>query len=420
MKVIRRTDLDADARDDFLRMRRTATALLALMAVAYVLARSFEESHWTVGFARAFAEAAMVGGLADWFAVTALFRHPLGLPIPHTAIIPRKKDQIGDTLARFLKDNFLVPQVIARRMAALDLAGSVGNFLVHQAGSQGRLREGAARLFGDMLEVLDTERIGGMVRAGMKRELERFDFAPLVGKLIESATEEGRVRPVLDDVIAWGARLLDQQQHYIYDIVHERANTILRLTGLDEKIAASIVKGLHRLLSDLAENPDHPLRLKGEEALARFAWRLQHDPVMQARAEAWKAELIANPALGDFLVGFWENLRERMLAASRDPDKLFDGQIGEIIAHLGRTLEQEDRLKVEINRFARRAAVGTAAAYGDAIVTLISETVRGWDAETVTGRVEQAVGRDLQFIRINGTLVGGCVGLTLHAIGMLF
>lgn len=400
-------------------MRRAALALLIVMAVIYAIARNYEGAHWSVGFIRAFAEAAMVGGLADWFAVTALFRHPLGLPIPHTAIIPRKKDQIGDTMAQFLKENFLIPQVIARRMAALDVAGTLGHFLAHRASSAGRMRYGASRLFGDVLAALDPERMGGMIRAGLKKEMARVDIAPFLGQLIESSMAEGRHAPLLDAVIQWSARMLEKNEDHIYAIVHERANSILRWTGLDSKIAEAIVRGLSKLLNDMADDPEHPLRMKGEEALAKLGWRLKHDPVMQARAEEWKAELIANPALGQFIDNLWENMRGRMLESARNPDGALAGQLGEMLVQVGSTVESDARLKAQINMFARRAVVGTAASYGDAIVTLVSETVRDWDAETVTDRVEKAVGRDLQFIRINGTLVGGCVGLTLHAIGLV-
>ena len=413
----------------FVKMRRFATGLLIVMAAIYVGARYMEThaalSHpdWASpvwGFVRAFAEAGMVGGLADWFAVTALFRHPLGLPIPHTAIIPRKKDQIGDTLAQFLKDNFLLPAVIARRMRGMDVAGAIGRFLVHPTGGAGRLRYGASRLIGDVIDGLDQERIGGIAKAALKREMGKLNAGPLLGQLLEAAMKEGKHRPVLDAVILWAARTLEAHEQTIRDLVKERANSILRWTGLDAKVSNAIINGLMKLLADMAEDPDHPLRDKGEEALANLAQRMQHDPEMQAKVEEWKAQLLANPALNEFTNTMWESARQGLLRAARDPQGAFAGQLGEMLVQIGGTLQSDARLARQINRFARRAIVGASASYGDQIVTLISDTVRGWDAGTITDRVEQAVGRDLQYIRINGTLVGGFVGLTLHSIGLLF
>lgn len=402
------------------RMRAVATALLVVMAAVYLIARSFEGVHPAIGFVRAFAEAAMVGGLADWFAVTALFRHPLGLPIPHTAIIPRNKDRIADTLAGFLKDNFLVPEVVARRMRGLDVAGAAGRFLAAERVGEGRLREGASRLIADVLDSLDQERLGGMVKSAIGQRLRGLDAAPMLGQLLGAAIAERRHAPIIDGIVAWAAKTLVANEQTIRDMVHERANTILRFTGLDERLANGIIDGLYNLLIDMAEQPDHPLRAKAEEGLEQLAERLQHDPDMQARVNALKDELIDNPAMRQWIDSLWEQGRAGLLRAARDPDRAMAGHFGEALRQLGATLQSDQRLKTVINRFVRRAVVGTAAGYGDGIVTLVSETVRGWDAGTVTSRVENAVGRDLQFIRINGTVVGGLVGLAIHAIGGLF
>lgn len=399
------------------RMRAVATALLVVMAAVYLIARSFEGVHPAIGFVRAFAEAAMVGGLADWFAVTALFRHPLGLPIPHTAIIPRNKDRIADTLAGFLKDNFLVPEVVARRMRGLDVAGAAGRFLAAERVGEGRLREGASRLIADVLDSLDQERLGGMVKSAIGQRLRGLDAAPMLGQLLGAAIAERRHAPIIDGIVAWAAKTLVANEQTIRDMVHERANTILRFTGLDERLANGIIDGLYNLLMDMAEQPDHPLRAKAEEGLEQLAERLQHDPDMQARVNALKDELIDNPAMRQWIDSLWEQGRAGLLRAARDPDRAMAGHFGEALRQLGATLQSDQRLKTVINRFVRRAVVGTAAGYGDGIVTLVSETVRGWDAGTVTSRVENAVGRDLQFIRINGTVVGGLVGLAIHAIG---
>jgi len=400
-------------------MRALATAMLAGMAAIFIAATRLDHLHPAWGFVRAFAEAGLVGGIADWFAVTALFRHPLGLPIPHTAIIPRNKDRIGDTLALFLKDNFLTPSVVARRMKSLDVAGAIGRFLSQPAGGEGRLRQGGSRLLADILEALDQEHLGGMVKNAVAERMRRVEIAPLLGQTLEAAITEERHVPLVDGIVTWAGRTLDANEDMIRDMVHKRAGWILRLAGLDEKLADAIVDGLRKLTIDMAVDPHHPLRAKAEEGLVRVAAGLRSDPELQARVEAWKNEAIENPAVGDWLGSLWEKSRAGLLKGARDPDAALAGKFGEALRQLGETLQHEPRLKAAINLFARRATVGMVASYGDGIVTLVSDTVRGWDARTISDRLEGAVGRDLQYIRINGTLVGGLVGLVIHAIETL-
>ncbi len=404
-------------------MRRVATGLLLVMAAVYLGARAAEAHHhagW--GAVRAFAEAAMVGGLADWFAVTALFRHPLGLPIPHTAIIPRNKDRIGDSLASFLRQNFLTPSVVARRMRRLDLAGAAGRFLAApgpQAEQRSRLRLGASRLIADLVAALDAERLGGMVRTAAAQRLRALDVAPILGQALEAAIDRDRHVPILDGAVDWVGRTLVANEDMIRQMISQRAGSVLRWTGLDETLANKILDGLYRLIEEVAADPDHPLRDKAEEGLADLARRLREDPELRHKVNGFKNEIIASPAVAQWLDGLWGQARAALLKGARDPDAAMAGRLGEALRQLGYTLQTEPRLAHTINLFARRATVGIAAAYGDGIVRLVSDTVRGWDALTVTSRLEQAVGRDLQYIRVNGTLVGGLVGLAIYGVDRL-
>ena len=399
------------------RMRLVATGLLLAMAAIYVAARLGEHRSPQLGYLRAFAEAAMVGGLADWFAVTALFRHPLGLPIPHTAIIPRNKDRIGDSLASFLRQNFLTPSVVARRMRRLDLAGAAGRFLAapaEQAERAGRLRLGASRLIADLVAALDAERLGGMVRSAVAQRLTALDVAPILGQALEAAIDSDRHVPILDAAIDWLGRTLVANEDTIRAMISSKAGSVLRWTGLDETLSNKILDGLYRLIEEVGADPGHPLRDKAEEGLADLARRLRDDPDLQRRVNGFKDEIIASPAVAAWLDGLWGHARAALLRGARDPSAAMAGRLGETLRQLGSTLQNEPGLARAINLFARRATVGIAAAYGDGIVRLVSDTVRGWDAKTVTGRLEQAVGRDLQYIRVNGTLVGGLVGLAIH------
>ncbi|MCW6532798.1 DUF445 domain-containing protein [Sphingomonas lycopersici] len=398
------------------RMRVVATAMLVVMAATFLVARAVEPLHPGWGFVRAFAEAAMVGGLADWFAVTALFRHPLGLPIPHTAIIPRNKDRIGDQLALFLRDNFLIPHVVARRMRRIDLASAAGRWLSNPTAGGSRLSRGLSRLAVEVLQALDQERLGGMVRGAMVQQVRVLDLSPILGRALAAAISKDRHLPVLDGIVRWAGRVLQANEPIVRAMVHDRAGSILRWTGLDETLANKIIDGLDKMLADMAEDRNHPLRGKAEEGLIKLADDLQHDAAMIARVEQLKLELLENPAMQDWINGLWEQARAAMLRAARDPEALVAGKLREALDQLGQTLQSDVRLQRTLNRYVRRAAVGTAADYGDSIVRLVSETVRGWDAQTITRRLENAVGKDLQFIRINGTLVGGLVGLAIHAV----
>ncbi len=400
-------------------MKAAATGILLVMAGIFLAARHFQPDYPWLGFVKAFAEAAMVGGLADWFAVTALFRHPLGLPIPHTAIIPRNKDRIAEALASFLKENFLIAPVVARRMRNIDLAAAAGRFLRAPEGEGTRIRQGASRLIADIFEGLDDERLGGIVKGAISSRLRSMEVSPLLGGALASAINEDRHVPMLEAGIRWMARALDANESLIREMVHKRASWVLRLAGIDTKLADAIVDGLRKLTLEMATDPAHPVRQKAEEALAQLANDLQTNPETRARVEAMKDELLANQSVGLWLDTLWQKGREAIIRAARNPDAALAGKLGEVLRSMGTTLEGDARIRAAINQFSRRAVAGMAASYGGSIVKLVSETIRGWDARTITARLESAVGRDLQYIRINGTLVGGLVGVTLHFLDSL-
>jgi uncharacterized membrane-anchored protein YjiN (DUF445 family) len=400
-------------------MKVVATGLLVAMAGVFVISRALESSYPWLAYMKSFAEAAMVGGLADWFAVTALFRHPLGLPIPHTAIIPRNKDRIGEALAGFIRENFLIPAVVARRMRRLDVASAAGRFLQTPAGEGTRIRAGASRLIADVFESLDDERLGGIVKGAISTRLRKMEVAPLLGHALASAINDERHVPMLEAAIRWTARALDANEQLIRDMVRKKANWVLKLAGLDTKLADAIIDGLRKLTVEMSTDPAHPVRLKIEEALVQLANDLQTKPETRERVESIKEQLLDNQSVSMWLDTLWQKGREAIIKAARNPDAVLAGKLGEVLKSMGGTLEKDRRIRAAINQFARRAVVGMAASYGGSIVKLVSETIRGWDARTVTNRLEAAVGRDLQYIRVNGTLVGGLVGLILHVVDKL-
>ncbi|MCA3254822.1 MAG: DUF445 domain-containing protein [Alphaproteobacteria bacterium] len=399
-------------------MKLFATGLLVAMAAVFIVARRYDDVYPWLGYVRAFAEAAMVGGLADWFAVTALFRHPLGVPIPHTAIIPKNKDRIGDNLATFLRQNFLTPRIVARRLESVDMAAAAGRWLSAPA-TDGRMRRSFGRLLTQLIEALDSEAIGGMIRSAAASRLKTMEAAPMLATALEGAIANNRHEPLIDAAIQWANRALEANEYMIRDAVRERTAWLLRVASLDETIADRIIDAIRGVLSEVAVDPTHPMRRRITQGLVDFAFDMRHLPETRARVEAIKNELIENPELARYLDGLWTSVRDWLLRAAADPEAALAGKLGKTARQLGETLLADPKLRASVNLQARRALVGLVAEYGDEIVRLVSDTIRGWDASTVTDRIETAVGRDLQYIRINGTLIGGLIGLLIHTVSDL-
>ncbi|WP_353230248.1 DUF445 domain-containing protein [Novosphingobium sp.] len=398
------------------RLRLLATALLVVMAVAFVCARHFADRHPALGYAAAFAEAAMVGGLADWFAVTALFRRPLGLPIPHTAIIPANKDRIADSMAGFLRANFLTHQVVARRLHRLDVASLIGGYLANPGRTTTRIGDSVTHLLADILATLDPDKIGRPAKALLSRQIERIDLAPLLGQVLAGMIADGRHLPVIDSLLRRAGALLEANEDMLRAMIRDRTSTLMRWTRLDDRLASALLDALYALLAEMLVDQGHPLRRKIDETLERLAHDLVDDPALGARVAMMKADALRNPAFAAWLDALWERSRLGLIALLRAPAVGGMGELGTGLAGFGRALGEDAALRAMVNRFARRSLAGLASRHGDDIVRTVSETVRRWDAGTVTRRIESAVGRDLQFIRINGTVVGGLVGLALHAL----
>ena len=399
-------------------MKIIATSMIVVMACIFLAASAWRDAYPWLGYVRAFAEASMVGGLADWFAVTALFRHPLGLPIPHTAIIPRNKDRIGAALATFLKSNFLTPRIVARRLEQFDMAGAAGRWLV-APGRSGQSGHSVARLASQTVEALDSDAIGGLVKQAAASRLRALEVSPLLGAGLDAAIEDGRHEPLINAVMVWASRALNANEHMIRDAVAERTTWLLRVANLDDSIANRIIDAIRALMDEVAGDPYHPLRRRVTLALQDLAFDFRHMPETRVKVEKLKNELLDHPEVGKYLAGLWGSIKGGLLTAANDPDDALSGKLGDAARQLGETLQRDERLRRALNLYARRAIVGIVTEYGDEIVRLVSDTVKGWDAHTVTDRVENAVGRDLQYIRINGTLIGGLVGLLIYTASEL-
>jgi uncharacterized membrane-anchored protein YjiN (DUF445 family) len=401
------------------RMKMIALGLLAGAALLYIVASLLEHRHPAWGYVAAFSEAAMVGAIADWFAVVALFRHPLGVPIPHTAIIPNNKDRIGENLATFITSNFLSTPQVLDKLRRFDVAARAADWLADERHAEQVATHLAAALRYS-LGALDDERVRHFFRTAVVEELVKVDVATIGGQLLEVLTSDGRHHEVLDAVLRKLTRLLDNEplKAQIADVIASEVK-YLRYIGLDNVAGryatTKMVTGLIRLMGEMAEDPAHPLRLQFDEAVAALAVRLRDDPELRARIDAIRIELLASPALAGYLQGLWSQLVEWMRADLDRPDSTLRARTVAAIRLVGDKLRADAAMQAWINEQLVANAPRWIERYREDIRRYIITRVGEWNTREMTDELERNIGRDLQFIRVNGTLVGGMVGLLIHA-----
>jgi uncharacterized membrane-anchored protein YjiN (DUF445 family) len=403
------------------RLRRTrlfATALLGVMAVVYAGTTWLASPSLPVGAIRAFAEAALVGGLADWFAVTALFRRPLGLPIPHTAIVPERKNQIGRALARFIRDHFLVREAVERRLARADLAARLGAWL-EDAGNATRV----GRDLGQALAWALREDGGrGELRGALGATLRSaFDDVPVnraVATVLEVLTTGERADLIIDQLLAFGRSELEKNRVTIRVRIHEQSPWWLP-KFVDQEIFDKIVGGLEELLEAMAADPAHPARGEIKTRLSSLQDALAADPQLAARSRALKDELVSHPAVRSYALELWQRLRAELADALADATSPLTQGLTREIGALGARLRADDKLAAELDDWLKQLLLHVVDNYRDPLSEIVSETIESWDAAATSRRIELNIGTDLQFIRVNGTLVGGLVGLALYFGGLL-
>ncbi|MBB3179847.1 DUF445 domain-containing protein [Variovorax sp. Sphag1AA] len=404
-------------------MKRIALGLLCAAALLYAVATALEARHPAWGYVAAFAEAAMVGAIADWFAVVALFRHPLGLPIPHTAIIPANKDRIGAKLAGFICNNFLsTPQVLAK-LAEFDPSARLADWLSRPDRAE-KLGDHLVAAVRYGLTAFDDARVRDFLGRIASAGLVQLDMSRLAGQALDALTAGGRHQALLDDVLAQVAHVVegDEVQERITEAI-AREIKALRYVGLDQVAARvatrKIVDAVARTIADLAADPAHPLRLRFDEFMAGFIARLKTDPEFRSRGEAIRADLLAHPALGDYLHGLWSELLAWLHTDLAKDDSSIRQRIVSMTGSLGARLSADEAMRRWINEQVMDAAPRAIERYREDIRRYIIERVAEWNADEMTVELERNIGRDLQFIRVNGTLVGGLVGLGIHAATQL-
>ncbi|MFE9044279.1 DUF445 domain-containing protein [Streptomyces sp. NPDC012421] len=398
------------------RMKALATGLLALVAVVYALATWAENAGagaWA-GYVAAAAEAGMVGALADWFAVTALFRHPLGLPIPHTAIIPTKKDQLGASLGSFVGENFLSADVVRGRLRALGVARRLGAWLAEPAHADRVTAEAATALRGALTVLRDAD-VQAVVGEAITRRADQAEIAPGLGKTLDRMVTDGAHHRAVDLVCARAHDWLVTHGDSVMDAVQGGAPGWTP-RFVDRKVGERVYKELLRFVTEMRDMPTHPARGAIDRFLTDYAADLQSDTDTRARVERLKSDLLARPEIQDVIASAWASVRALILAAAEDDQSQLRLRARASLISLGKRLASDPRLQAKVDGWLESAVTYVVTTYRAEITSLITDTVAGWDADQTSKKIEANIGRDLQFIRINGTVVGALAGLAIHTI----
>jgi uncharacterized membrane-anchored protein YjiN (DUF445 family) len=408
------TEADAVRRTRLRQMQGVALGLLVLAAAVYVLTHGRDGF---LGFVNAGAEASMVGAMADWFAVTALFRHPLGLPIPHTALIPRRKDEFGKSLEEFFSENFLHEQVIRERLAAADIARRVGEWVSVPANADRVVAEGATVLALGLRRLRDAD-VASLVEEVLIPRFLAEPVSPIAGGLLQEIVADDAHHGLVDLVLEEGHRWLVHNADTFADVVGARAPW-----WAPDRVNELVTSRLHleamRWVADIRSDPQHHARQALDSLLRQLADDLLHDPATQARAERLKTRVLEQPQMVVTGMSLWSAFRRALVDGLEDENGPVRARASHELIEFGERIGHDYALRERLDAWASDLAVWTVGRYGDELTTVITHTIQRWDGQEAARKIELHVGRDLQFIRINGTIVGGLVGVLIHAVSMM-
>ncbi|WP_198967408.1 DUF445 domain-containing protein [Mycobacterium shottsii] len=411
---------DAVRRVGLRRMKLVALGFLVGATIVFLACRWVQAQGgaplW-VGYLGAAAEAGMVGALADWFAVTALFKHPLGIPIPHTAIIKRKKDQLGEGLGTFVRENFLSAPVVETKLRDAQVPSRLGKWLADSGHAQ-RVAAEAATVLRVLVELLRDDDVQHVIDRMIVRRIAEPQWGPPVGRLLQTVLAENR-QEALIQLLADRAFQWSLNAGVIIQRVVERDSPTWSPRFVDHMVGDRIHRELMDFTDKVRRNPDHELRRSATRFLFEFADDLQHDPSTIARADTIKDQLMARDEVANAAATAWKTIMRLVLEGVDDPSSVLRSRIAETVVRIGESLRDDGELRDKVDDWMVRAAQHLVSQYGVEITAIITETIERWDAEEASRRIELHVGRDLQFIRINGTVVGALAGLVIFAIAHL-
>lgn len=398
-------------------MKRIATGLLGLALVVFIIARSLEAAHPWLGFLRAMAEASLIGGLADWFAVTALFRKPLGLPIPHTAIIQTQKDRIGQLLGAFVQNHFLARDVLAAKLQSMKLAERAARWASDGDNSR-RLARHLAVGVAQAVQSLPEAEARELIRENAVARLKTVRLAPVVGNLLSAVTTNDGHQALLEEALRLVRDAIEANRDILRQKIREESPWWVP-GAVDDAFHKRIVAAAEALIGEVNADRQHPLRVQFDAAFRDFIDRLKHSPEVIARTEAIKQDLLEQPGVQEFAASLWDRAREGAVRLSSGEDSKAIEPLARGIGSIGESLLANEARMVELDEFLTEFIASIIAQHEHEVGDLITRTVKRWDPEVAAERFELAVGRDLQFIRLNGTLIGGLAGLVIYTLSRL-
>ncbi|HZW12328.1 MAG TPA: DUF445 domain-containing protein [Noviherbaspirillum sp.] len=359
----------------------------------------------------------MVGALADWFAVTALFRSPLGLPIPHTAIIPRNKDRIGDSLSNFLEHNFITQEVIREELRPIDFAGAAAGWLSQPENSRAVSRQ-IVHGIPVLLRVVEDDDVRQFMHSRLSAALEHTKFAPALAEILKVLVASNHHQALFNHMINLAANALEHNKSYIRWKIHENSPRWMP-KAIDEKFYVRILDAVQSTLDEMRDE-DSEWRMRFHYTTEEFIENLRTSPEYEAKLDAVMGEVLGHPLVRNYTIEVWHDVKARLLADAASPESQMAAKLEKTLAAFSNDLLRDINIQRKLNQWIRIFATETIVARREEIADLVSRVIHKWDAETMSRKLELHVGKDLQYIRINGTLVGGLVGLLLHAISLLF
>jgi uncharacterized membrane-anchored protein YjiN (DUF445 family) len=417
-----RFDADADAKLSALRRTKfVAAAALALCVLVFAVAKSFEGRHAWLGFVAAFAEAAIIGGLADWYAVVALFRRPLGLPIPHTAIIPENQGRIADNLGRFIEANFLAPEPVREKLAEVDFSALVADWLSDPTRAAG-LSHFVGRLVPQTLAAIEHSGLRGFVTSRMLEQIEKVPLAPLAAELLSALTDDRRHQKLFDEFTKVIGRFLSDEQALatMREKIREELPSLFNLFRADAYLLKKIVASAGSLLDEVRADPDHPMRAEFDRFAQTFIERLRTSKQYAKRAEKLKRDFLARPELKALAGDMWESLSLFIAQDAKAPNSVIRSHLANMFVEVGRHLAGDAQIRADMNQGFVVALASFVESQKSGVSTFIADQVKRWDLAQLTRLIEMNIGRDLQYIRFNGMLIGGLAGIVLYTAERLF
>ena len=408
----------SDKQQALFKAKLFATSLLFLAMLLFIVAVLVGDQHPWAGFVKATAEASMVGAIADWFAVTALFRHPLGLKIPHTAIIPNRKHVIATEFGKFVREKFLSEELIADKMDTMAAPRQLAEWLVQPQHSD-QVAEQIAIGVGAVVNVMQDEEVQTLIEERLVVQIRAIHFAPIVGNLLDLLTAGNRQQELFSGIVRFGANFLKENKAEVTAMINEGLPKWIRIGGIDSTIYKKIVDGVDATLQEIDANPEHPLQVSFNAAMQRYIEELKNSPEVQAKETALKEEFLQHELLQQFSTSLWADIKASFLVRGSQSHQALRQSIQNMLVNFAQAVLADAELYRKVDVWVQKIAIYLTKTYGYEVENLIATTIDNWDTQQASREIELQIGKDLQYIRVNGTIIGGLVGLIFHTLSVV-